>query len=158
MSPIFACSPNSSSLLVARPACCPPPRAMAHHRLWPSLLGLLALGLLIPSTRAAKESMVYPGPHPEAFRSLSLAVSLIGTSLVPSLSCPIPPPSPPPPSPISHFLCRCFRPVVLHSKENCRPPSKWSVAFAAASPLPQLHRSHQLAPQLTRADAFSSPS
>jgi hypothetical protein len=46
---------------------------------------LLALSLLISSVSAlddANESMIYPDPHPEAFRSLSLTLSLIGASVL----------------------------------------------------------------------------
>jgi hypothetical protein len=46
---------------------------------WPTLpRRLLALPLLFPTTHAATESMIYPKPNPEAFRSLALSISLIG--------------------------------------------------------------------------------
>ena len=48
---------------------------------WPRI-GYVVLSLLVSSASAsgASDAMIYPGPHPEAFRSLSLGLSLIGPS------------------------------------------------------------------------------
>lgn len=61
---------------------------MAHSarpsRAWPGLVAFSLFSLLAQSASASAaanhESQIYPGPHPEAFRTLSLGVSLIGSS------------------------------------------------------------------------------
>ena len=68
---------------------------------WPAMMSnssstSLSLFLLLPTLPSAwaanrpTESMVFPGPHPEVYRSLFLAISLIGPSRPVILPCPPP--------------------------------------------------------------------
>lgn len=103
-------SPTSSpSLLtvIPRASSASPRSAMATATSsWPRLG--LALSFLISSavsaaaneTNQAKESMIYPEPHPEAFRSLSLALSLLGSSIAARPPASLPPVSPTAPGPL----------------------------------------------------------